>query len=412
MFNLGNVIKFEIVRTLKKPFFWISALATPLLMIGMIGVSMLSSAQMTESLLDGVEMEGMNVAVMDESGMLDETVLAEIGATIVTDAEEMIEKVRTGEVNVFYHVPENLAEDVIRIYTHTESRGLFDDFSVKIRGLLAAAALEDVGENQAAILSGTVGWETMAFIDGEEDNLIGRAVIPAIAAIIFFLLISSFGSQAIASTTEEKENRVTEMILTTTSSRSLIIGKIVALIVLAILQLTIMLSPMIAGYMNAERISMGEEAYLSDMLGSIDIVVNAQTVGMSLALLVFGYLFYIAVLVAVSAMTPTAKEANSFFGVAMMLMFAPMFVIGSIMASTPDLITRVLSFFPLTSPLTLLMRNAFGNLNFIDGMIGLGILVISAILAMWLAIWLFQKGAIEFSSKINLKAMLARKNWK
>ena len=59
-----------------------------------------------------------------------------------------------------------------------------------------------------------------------------------------------FGNQMLNSTIEEKENRVIEMILTTIEARTLIIGKIISLIVLAFIQIIAILIPIVALYLT------------------------------------------------------------------------------------------------------------------------------------------------------------------
>ena len=72
-------------------------------------------------------------------------------------------------------------------------------------------------------------------------------------------------------------------------------------------------------------------------------------------------------------------------------------------------IVRFLSLFPLTSPIPLLMRNAAGNLQPWEIAAGTLILLTSSIFVLILAVRVFRFGALEYSRKVSLKEMFARR---
>ena len=82
------------------------------------------------------------------------------------------------------------------------------------------------------------------------------------------MTITMLGNQMLNITVEEKENRVTEMILTTLDPRVLIIGKVVAVLLVGLVQLALgvvklgtivnfVSHPVILGFMNAAAIIIG-----------------------------------------------------------------------------------------------------------------------------------------------------------
>lgn len=409
MHNLGKVVKFETVRMMKKPLFWVSAILSPLLMVGVMALSVWNSHRSAEMATAEADVEELLVAVVDRSGMLDMEMLTELGIGTAESREAGIESVRAGELNVFFYVPENLIEMPIGVFSQTDVVSIFDDYTAIIRGLLMGAALEGATENQVVILSGQLSFTTTTFVEGEEVNLLGQMIVPLVILGIFYLLITMFGGQMITSTTEEKENRVTEMILTCTSSKSLIVGKIISAIILGILQLVILLMPMIIGYLVAGNVEIGG-VNAREMLP--EVVFNSATIAVSVGLMLASYVLFTGVFVMVSVLSPTAKEANNFLGIAVMLMILPLFFLASLMASEPDMMTHIISFFPLTAPIALMTRNALGTLGMVDGMIGMAILVVSGVVVIWLSVKMFQKGALVEISAKNWKRVLNPKSWK
>ena len=130
--------------------------------------------------------------------------------------------------------------------------------------------------------------------------------------ILFYFLITFFGNQMLTSTTEEKENRVIEMILTTIEARTLIVGKIISLIILAIIQGLLVVSPVLIGYL----IFHDQLKLPSVDLSSLP--VDPQRIAIGFLAFAGSFMLFTGLLVAIGAAVPTAKEANSFFDVAMM----------------------------------------------------------------------------------------------
>jgi len=122
-----------------------------------------------------------------------------------------------------------------------------------------------------------------------------------------------------------------------------------------------------------------------------------------------GYLVFSAVLIAIGSAVPTAKEASSFFGFAIILMFIPFYAFAAITTSPEQIIVKVFTFFPLTAPITLMLRNAVGNLSLMEAAISLSILLVCVVIGMKLAIRAFGYGTLEYNRRLGLRELLARK---
>ena len=68
------------------------------------------------------------------------------------------------------------------------------------------------------------------------------------------------------------------------------------------------------------------------------------------------------------------------------------------------------SYFPLTAPIPLLLRNAVGNLPAHEAVIAVAILAISAFVAVVVAVKLFRYGAMQYDSKLSLSVLRARRD--
>ena len=94
-------------------------------------------------------------------------------------------------------------------------------------------------------------------------------------------------------------------------------------------------------------------------------------------------------------------------GVAMFSMFIPLYALQAIISDPGQLLVQIFSYFPLSAPITLLIRNAVGNLTGVEAAIGSIILAISAAIALWVAARTFSYGTLEYSRKLSLKELFA-----
>jgi ABC-2 type transport system permease protein len=128
-----------------------------------------------------------------------------------------------------------------------------------------------------------------------------------------------------------------------------------------------------------------------------------------LVLFAGGFVVFTALLVAIGSAVPTAKEAGGYFSAAIIAMFLPFYAIGAIISAPNQLVVQVLSYFPLTAPITLMMRNAIGNVSVPELLIGMAITIVTGALLMGLAVRTFRYGSLEYARKLGLREILTRR---
>jgi ABC-2 type transport system permease protein len=402
MHNLGNVFRFEVIRTLKKKTFWIAALAFPIIILALFSIIFFSN-QTTQEATSNTINQQFSLVVTDDSGLISDDILKMINASSTGDKQAAIESVRTGSLDAYIYYPSDLNTSPVEIYAKNAS--LFDNSRYKATAdtLLQVAAQSTTSPEIRTILQSKVSFASAIYKDGELYNGFAQLIAPGIFLILFYALITMFGSQMLSSTTEEKENRVIEMILTTIKARTLIIGKILSLFALGAIQMLVILIPTLVLYiLLSSSLSMPS-------LNLVNIPLDPVRIGIGALLFITSFILFTGVLVGIGAASPTAKEASSFFGVVMLFIFGPLYAVTLFISSPDTIIVKFLSFFPLTAPVPLLLRNAVGNLSIPEAAIGIAILSISAVIALAMSIRLFRYGALEYSRKVSLKTLLIKK---
>ena len=401
MYNLGTVMRFEIVRTLKKKSFWIMAVGFPIMFAAIFGIIFMSN-QATSDAAKDLEKQKFSIAVTDDSGLIKPEYLVAVNATTVANKQVGIEAVKTGKYDAYFYYPTDLTSHAVEVFG--KEAGLFDNgkYTGVANSLLQLSAESNISPELRSVVKGTTNTTFTAYKDGSTYDGLKEMILPGIFLVLFYLLISFFGNQMLTSTTEEKENRVIEMILTTIEARTLIIGKIISLIILAFIQGLIIIIPALVGYL------LFHDQLNLPFVDLTTLPVNWGRIGVGAAIFAASFMMFTGLLVAVGAAVPTAKEAGQFFGIVMMLIFGPLYAVSLFISNPDNSLVQFLSTFPLTSPIPLMLRNAVGNLSGGEAALSIALLTITAIVVMLIAIRLFRYGALEYSRKLSIKEIFGR----
>lgn len=389
-----KVVKFEIIRQLKKPAFWAVTLLLPLLIGGIYFVSFISTKDIDqEPTID----ENMKIAVTDEAGVFS----GQAPFIINGDKEYGIEKVKNGEVDLYFYIPEDFVETKKAEFYHiSEGLEIFNFDGNILKSLMIQDAATRVDELD--ILALTSGYEIVdnkITRNGEASNALGKAIIPFAIGIVFFMFIALCGNRFLLNVVEEKENRISEMILTSISSKHLIVGKIVAMLILGLIQIMALVIPiLILVFLNRD----------SQLIGPILSMIEIDPVAILLSVLLFiaSAVFYAGTCTFVGSLVSTAKDASSFIGPAIIMMVFPLYFMQMFMMTEPNFAVQVMTYFPFSAPIALMLRAGFGTISILEYCVGILIVSISAVIMIRLAVTSFQKNAINFG---NFQLGLRRK---
>ena len=401
MHNLSTVITFEVIRVLKKKSFWAMVFGFPIMIGAVFGIVFLSN-NATRDAADKLKEQTFSIAITDDSHLLSPQIVSTFHAKMVTK-EAGVAAVKNGTVDAYFYYPADVSARHIEVYG--KNVGLFENgrYSSVALALLSQSVQNTVSPQIRTVLQNAAASDTTIYRDGRAYDPFKEMILPGIFLVLFYVLMSFFAGQALTSTTEEKENRVIEMILTTIEARTLIIGKIISLIILMLIQGVLVAAPVLIGYLLFRN---------QLNLPNIDLSglpVDWARIGIAAVIFILSFAFFTGVLVLIGATMPTAREANQFMGFVMIALYGPLYAV-SLFISMPDApIVRFLSLFPLTSPIPLLMRNAAGNLQPWEIAAGALILLTSSIFVLILAVRVFRFGALEYSRKVSLKEMFARR---
>jgi len=382
---LWTVTKFEFIRQVKKPSFWATIILIPVMVIGMFVISMLVSGKPTDP--TNVD-ENTKIAITDHASIFP----ASTPMVENISREEGIEKVKNGEVDLYFYIPSDFAENKkVDFYHVSEGLELFNMDGQVIKTLLNQAVGSKFSDVEVAALTGNFEVNDNKLTkDGESSNALGHAVIPIVVLVVFFFFVTLFGSRLLMAVVEEKENRISEMILTSVSTKHLIVGKILSAMMLGFIQIMTLVVPAIVAV-----IIYRDNPIVTTVLSQMTF--DPITIISNLALLLFSIFLATGLLTYIGTITPTAKDASQFIGPVIIGVVFPLYFMSAFMATEPSTFVYFLSFFPLTAPTALMLRSAFGTLTTPELIIGLVEIAILSVIVIKLTVTSFQRNAINFN---------------
>jgi ABC-2 type transport system permease protein len=401
--NLGTVVGFEFMRTIKKRGFVIATLAIPVV-FAIIFALVYASNSSTSANADAQKNSALTFTYTDASGLIPAALAQAAGGTRTSDPAAALQAVKNGSSEAYFAYPANPATEPVRVYG--ADKGMFENgkYEAVAKHLLTTAAQSRVNSPEVtAALNGQVKFDAETYRDGRVSGGMGSVIPPLLFLVIFYVSIILLSNQMLNSTLEEKENRVTEMILTTLNPTTLVTGKIISLFAVGLLQIAVFLTPIAVAYLLfRDSVSLPDLDLSALVFEPVPMITGAL-------LLLGGFTLFTGVLVAIGAIMPSAKEAGTIFGPLMALIFVPFYAVSLIISDPTALIVQVFTYFPLTAPVTALLRNGFGTLGPVESAIVIAEVFVLGILVLRLAVHLFRYGSIEYGRKLSIARTFRRK---
>ena len=394
--NIGTVIAFEVRRTLKSKGFWIAGLMVPILFAVVIFIARSGSTAVGGPVI-------MEFEYTDASGLIDPQVAQSLGGTLIADPAQGLDDVKAGHVDAFIEVPADPVTQPVVVAGQDRGVAQTGIYQAIAGQLVQESAAKKVGDPAlVALASGQVNTDVTTYKNGVVSNSIGQFIPPLLFLIAFYLTMLIQSNRMIGSALEEKQNRVTEMILTTIKSSSLLAGKVISLIIVGVIQMLLTILPTVVVVLILR--GSGQFTWLNLSMLSFD----PQRMIMGSLLLVSGFLLFTAGLVAIGAALPTEKEAQSMYAVVLLVLLSPIFLITQILTNPDAGVVRVFTYFPVTAPMTAMIRNALGALGWGPGLGVTAVVLAATWVVFQVAVRVYQYGSAEYSRKVSLKLALQR----
>jgi ABC-2 type transport system permease protein len=392
------VFKREYLKLVKSKAFWATTFLMPLL----IGVISLVSGVSSQTMEDKFKAEAENakaIYVLDETKLIPESFY--IGNIKKTDNINFaLQEVKSQHADGFiYYSSDLLKNNTIKIYSLDKgiiSLNVYDEFA---KNFIKQAILTSVDDpEKIALYNANLIIESKLFKDGEETSSgYEKLIIPIGSVILYFLFVSLSTSYLLMSVSEEKENRMIEIILSSIKPKDLILGKILGQVSAILTQIIVLIVLLIIA-INLTKLNLP--------IDFSKIEINFFQILLNFAYLLLGIIMLAITMVGVGAAMPTYREASGFASIFIILSIFPIYFFPIILVDPTGTIAQIVSYFPFTAPMILMLRNALGAITPIEIFLSFLTLVLSIYLLSKISYKLFEFGSLEYNQKISFKNFL------
>ena len=392
----------------------------PLLFGSIFGISFLTSGNLEQSTRSGFE----PIAVVDRSHTLDfelaanfaparesppaaaEALQKATGGTpsrIVpyTDMTAAIRDLKEGKLSAVYLIESDYMSTG-KIVAYSPERGLFSDLAppdrTRLYDLIRASLVKGRidGETRDRVLAPGRLKQMKVSKQGDVENASDafQKATRFFGPFSMFLLLtmsiffsSGYLLQGIA---EEKQNRVIEVIWASVDPMELLIGKIIGLGAAGLLQVALY-----AGMLWLPAVT-------------VFALFQVSVAGLVLSLVYFilGYLLFAGLMAGTGILGNSPQESGQLSAFWTLLSMVPMFLLAPISEAPNSWLARGLSWFPLTAPVTMLLRITSGHIPWADVGISIAVLLASIYLAVRGAAKMFRAAALMFGKRPALGEIL------
>jgi ABC-2 type transport system permease protein len=220
-----------------------------------------------------------------------------------------------------------------------------------------------------------------------------RFAIPLVFALLFLLSVMISSGYLLQGVAEEKETRVIEIILSSVRPHQLLFGKLLGLGAAGLLQLIIWMA---VG-------SMAVSLLAAAALAMLDFKLFAGC----LLFFILGFLMLGSLMTGTGALGTNARESQQLATIwSMTTIMPPAFTWMGILDSPNGTLARILGWFPLTAPITMMLRLGTGKVPWWDVLLSALILCGGVYLAIRLSGGLFRLGLLMYGKRPTLREVI------
>lgn len=388
MNSTWKILQWEVMRSLRSKQFIIGLLITPLIIVIFAGLpSFLEKIDRPDIVryyvIDEIEIfETLSNAIPSENIVLKryDGEPEEIEAQVQKDkfAGYFVlqqDLWQTGKMTLFFRERKHQAEGIIRgVLSGMIQQYRIHELEVdmKMVSYLTSPAVLDMIPLEEAI-------------DPQRNEMVVSMVF---ITLILFLIFSS-GTMLMQSASREKRDRMAEIILSSIKSSQLMQGKIIGQFLLGMIQLLFWIG-----------LSLPLVSYLTDF------PVAQALIEANLPLIIIfgllGYLLFSSLYVSIGATMEDIQSAGDTQGLVIMIPLLSVLFITPVFNNPNGIISRFASFFPITSPIIMILRNSFTSVPLWEVIISGVILSITAFLIIRIAGKIFRTGMLLYGKTASI----------
>ncbi len=382
-----TIAKHEYIYNVRRKEFLFVTLVMPLFIMVAMGLPVLLAGS-------SISHEGYRIGYVDKTGLFEPE-----NFTKYTDEELAKKDLLDNKITHFFVIPANYtATGKITIFAGKKDlMGI--TVEPQIKNFLIDSLLK--GENTDVVerVKTPMNSEYFTLNEKGETSDVGLSdfFVPIAFALFFMLTIFTSSNFLLQGVVEEKENRVMEILLSSVSYRELLVGKIFGLGAVGLTQI-------LAWFVIGLGILASNPVVFAMLLDRMHVSIPLLLFGASYFML--GYLVFASIMAGLGAVATTSREGQQMAGIFSIMGVIPLMLSQFIITDPGAPLAKILSYFPLTSPITMIMRLSTAEVQYYEVVISTMILAVSAIVIIELSVKIFRASLLMYGKKITLKEVI------
>ena len=420
MSPIALVARSEFVRRVRSKWFIATTLLAPVLMIAVIVGPAVALA------FAGGE-DTREVALLDQTERLAEPLAAEAPEDVTfvaVDAppDSLRARVLRGDLDGALILSPGLLDGSEEARYLSRSSGGFSSQS-RIRGAVRSAVraerAREAGAEQAVLDAINAPADVDFVTVTDEGDATGGAelgfLVAYLLAMLVYVSVLLYGAMVMRGVIEEKTNRIVEVVISSVRPFHLLMGKVVGIGAVGLVQLVswgVLLFGISAAAGPIALLFAGPEALAPEASGGADLPFDPAAVGAILtpgllvAFVLFflgGYLLFASLFAAVGSMVDTEADAQSLQVPVIIPIVIPLLFLPFVIDQPDSTLSVVLSLFPLSSPILMVVRMAVTTVPVWQVALALLLLAAAFVGAVWLAARIYRTGILMTGKKASFK---------
>ncbi len=415
------ITKREYLTRVKKKSFIIMTILGPLLLGALMIVPILLA-------LNSGKNDEKIIAIIDKSNSFENVILETPSIKVDFINNKTIEQIKRATQEELYYalliIPENPEKEIITMFSYKQvsidvTQYLKNSIQQEVqrqRFIELNINLEDLSKAQQPITLENLQWQ----IGGEAEKSYTEIsmAVGFILAFLIYMFTFMYGVQVMRGVIEEKTSRIVEIIISSVKPFQLMMGKIIGIALVALTQFSVwtIFSAIIMIITNL-FVSTKIPALSTTNNNSIDIMSIFSAIsnidwGIILFTFMFffigGYLLYSSLFASVGAAVDNETDTQQFMLPITIPLVVAFLMAETIIANPEGAIAFWFSIIPLTSPVIMMVRIAFGvpeAVPYWQLALSMILLVVAFIGSTWMAGKIYRTGILMYGKKVTYKEL-------
>lgn len=268
--------------------------------------------------------------------------------------------------------------------------------------------LKQINENMLFAEQGLDGNEIREILNEpiiKEDIILGKdaasGTIIAFAVIfIMYMLILLHGNNVATSVAREKDSRTMELLITSTKPKTLILGKVAAVGLTGVVQVSAIILSAIVGFML-------NKVNYPDVI--LEMVKDSMTIDTLLVYILFsilGYILYLFIYASLGSLVSKVEDVSKSVA-PITFLFVLAYLAATVAMNTPDnSIIRISSYIPFISLFTMPIRYMLTSVPLLSILLSSVIMIVTVVIFAALSVYIYRFGSLNYGNRLTLKEVI------